>query len=114
VSDLWPCQFLLPIVNLGLMFFRALIAMCACACHSMYPTMGTKTLVFVFVIPHRAVHAGGGRVLHGWSAAAAQPGGSARRGAAGRGAVHDGRAARLCVPVQPQGILTHAGLQGRL
>ncbi|KAK1154846.1 claudin domain-containing protein 1-like, partial [Acipenser oxyrinchus oxyrinchus] len=39
--DLWPCQFLLPIVNLGLMFFGVLIAMCAC--HSMYPTMGTKT-----------------------------------------------------------------------
>ncbi|XP_058871709.1 claudin domain-containing protein 1-like [Acipenser ruthenus] len=43
-SDLWPCQFLLPIVSLGVMFFRAHIAMCACACHSMYPTMGTKAL----------------------------------------------------------------------
>ncbi|XP_058868168.1 claudin domain-containing protein 1-like [Acipenser ruthenus] len=43
-SDLWRCQFLLPFVSLGLMFFRALIAMCACACHSMYSTMGTRVL----------------------------------------------------------------------
>ncbi|KAK6457464.1 claudin domain-containing protein 1-like, partial [Huso huso] len=43
-SDLWRCQFLLPIVSLGLMFFGALIAMCACACHSMNSTIGTRVL----------------------------------------------------------------------
>ncbi|XP_041088450.1 claudin domain-containing protein 1-like [Polyodon spathula] len=41
---LWRCQFLLPFVSLGLMLFGALIAMCACACRSMYPTMGTGVL----------------------------------------------------------------------
>ncbi|XP_028668200.1 claudin domain-containing protein 1-like [Erpetoichthys calabaricus] len=41
---LWRCQFLLPFVSLGLMFFGALIGLCACACHSLYPTLGTGAL----------------------------------------------------------------------
>ncbi|XP_043939988.1 claudin domain-containing protein 1 [Protopterus annectens] len=41
---LWRCQFLLPFVSLGLMCFGAFIGLCACACHRIYPTIGTGVL----------------------------------------------------------------------
>ncbi|XP_006012304.1 claudin domain-containing protein 1 isoform X2 [Latimeria chalumnae] len=44
---LWRCQFLLPFVSLGVMCFGALIGLCACACHSLYPTIGTGVLHFL-------------------------------------------------------------------
>uniref|UniRef100_UPI00398F083D claudin domain-containing protein 1-like n=1 Tax=Pristiophorus japonicus TaxID=55135 RepID=UPI00398F083D len=37
-------QFLLPFVSLGLMCLGALIGLCACACHTLYPTIGTGVL----------------------------------------------------------------------
>lgn len=43
-SDLWRCQFLLPFVSLGLMFFGALIGLCACICRSLYPAIATGIL----------------------------------------------------------------------
>ncbi|XP_049641622.1 claudin domain-containing protein 1 isoform X1 [Suncus etruscus] len=41
---LWRCQFLLPFVSLGLMFFGALIGLCACICRSLYPAIATGIL----------------------------------------------------------------------
>ncbi|KAM4703255.1 claudin domain-containing protein 1 [Rhinophrynus dorsalis] len=41
---LWRCQFLLPLVALGLMFFGAFVGMAGCVCHSLYPALGTGTL----------------------------------------------------------------------
>uniref|UniRef100_UPI00398EB7B9 claudin domain-containing protein 1b n=1 Tax=Pristiophorus japonicus TaxID=55135 RepID=UPI00398EB7B9 len=37
-------QFLLPFVSLGLMCLGALIGLCACAFHTLYPTIGTGVL----------------------------------------------------------------------
>ena len=37
-SDLWRCQFLLPLVSLGLVFLSGLIGVCACLCRSLTPT----------------------------------------------------------------------------
>uniref|UniRef100_A0A4X2M2C4 Uncharacterized protein n=1 Tax=Vombatus ursinus TaxID=29139 RepID=A0A4X2M2C4_VOMUR len=44
---LWHCRFLLPFVSLGLMCFRALIGLCACACQRLYPTSATGVLHFL-------------------------------------------------------------------
>ncbi|KAJ6662233.1 hypothetical protein lerEdw1_012396 [Lerista edwardsae] len=44
---LWRFQFLLPFVSLGLMCFGALIGLCACACHSLYPAIATGVLHFL-------------------------------------------------------------------
>ncbi|XP_063161738.1 claudin domain-containing protein 1 isoform X1 [Candoia aspera] len=44
---LWRLQFLLPFVSLGLMCFGALIGVCACACHSLYPAIATGVLHFL-------------------------------------------------------------------
>lgn len=38
-SDLWKCQFLLPLVSVGLVFLAALIGVCACLCRSVTPTL---------------------------------------------------------------------------
>ncbi|XP_067874563.1 claudin domain-containing protein 1-like isoform X2 [Heterodontus francisci] len=38
------CQFLLPFISLGLMCFGALIGLCACSCHTLYPAIGTGVL----------------------------------------------------------------------
>ncbi|KAG5285956.1 hypothetical protein AALO_G00009400 [Alosa alosa] len=35
---LWRCQFLLPLVSLGLVFLSGLIGVCACLCRSLTPT----------------------------------------------------------------------------
>lgn len=35
---LWRCQFLLPLVSLGLVFLSSLIGVCACLCRSLTPT----------------------------------------------------------------------------
>uniref|UniRef100_A0A8C8VF07 Claudin domain containing 1 n=1 Tax=Pelusios castaneus TaxID=367368 RepID=A0A8C8VF07_9SAUR len=44
---LWRFQFLLPFVSLGLMCFGALIGLCACACHSLYPAIAVGVLHFL-------------------------------------------------------------------
>ncbi|XP_051560732.1 claudin domain-containing protein 1-like [Myxocyprinus asiaticus] len=36
---LWKCQFLLPLVSVGLVFLGALIGVCACLCRSITPTL---------------------------------------------------------------------------
>ncbi|XP_052401965.1 claudin domain-containing protein 1 [Carassius gibelio] len=36
---LWKCQFLLPLVSVGLVFLAALIGVCACLCRSITPTL---------------------------------------------------------------------------
>ncbi|XP_047434495.1 claudin domain-containing protein 1b [Mugil cephalus] len=36
---LWRCQFLLPLVSLGLVFLSGLVGVCACLCRSFTPTM---------------------------------------------------------------------------
>ncbi|XP_026876259.2 claudin domain-containing protein 1b [Electrophorus electricus] len=36
---LWRCQFLFPLVSLGLVFLGALIGVCACLCRSITPTL---------------------------------------------------------------------------
>lgn len=36
---LWKCQFLLPLVSVGLVFLAALIGVCACLCRSVTPTL---------------------------------------------------------------------------
>ncbi|XP_036372759.1 claudin domain-containing protein 1b [Megalops cyprinoides] len=41
---LWRCQFLLPLVSLGLVFLGALIGLCACLCRSLTPTLGIGVL----------------------------------------------------------------------
>lgn len=38
-TDLWKCQFLLPLVSVGLVFLSALIGVCACLCRSITPTL---------------------------------------------------------------------------
>ncbi|XP_078092413.1 claudin domain-containing protein 1-like [Mustelus asterias] len=38
------CQILLPFISLGLMCFGALIGLCACSCHTLYPAIGTGVL----------------------------------------------------------------------
>lgn len=41
---LWRCQFLLPLVSLGLVVLAALIGFCACLCRSLSPTLGLGVL----------------------------------------------------------------------
>ncbi|NP_001079463.1 claudin domain containing 1 L homeolog [Xenopus laevis] len=41
---LWRCQFLLPLVALGLIFFGAIVGLAGCVCHSLYPAVGTGIL----------------------------------------------------------------------
>nr|XP_020480053.1 claudin domain-containing protein 1-like isoform X2 [Monopterus albus] len=41
---LWRCQFLLPLVSLGLVVFAGLTAFCACLCRSLTPTLGIGVL----------------------------------------------------------------------
>uniref|UniRef100_A0A803KEN5 Claudin domain-containing 1 n=1 Tax=Xenopus tropicalis TaxID=8364 RepID=A0A803KEN5_XENTR len=41
---LWRCQFLLPLVALGLIFFGALVGLAGCVCQSLYPALGTGIL----------------------------------------------------------------------
>ncbi|XP_038851346.1 claudin domain-containing protein 1-like [Salvelinus namaycush] len=41
---LWRCQFLLPIISLGLVVLAGLIGFCACLCHSLTPTLGIGML----------------------------------------------------------------------
>lgn len=41
---LWRCQFLLPLVALGLIFFGAIVGFAGCVCRSLYPALGTGTL----------------------------------------------------------------------
>lgn len=36
---LWKCQFLLPLVSVGLVFLAVLIGVCACLCRSITPTL---------------------------------------------------------------------------
>ncbi|XP_016112580.1 claudin domain-containing protein 1-like [Sinocyclocheilus grahami] len=36
---LWKCQFLFPLVSVGLVFLAALIGVCACLCRSITPTL---------------------------------------------------------------------------
>ncbi|XP_078389790.1 claudin domain-containing protein 1-like [Cetorhinus maximus] len=38
------CQILLPFISLGLMCLGALIGLCACSCHTLYPAIGTGVL----------------------------------------------------------------------
>ncbi len=38
-TDLWKCQFLLPLVSVGLVFLSALIGVCACLCRSITLTL---------------------------------------------------------------------------
>lgn len=42
--DLWRCQFLLPLVSLGLVALAALTGFCACLCQSLTPTLGIGVL----------------------------------------------------------------------
>ncbi|XP_056387069.1 claudin domain-containing protein 1 [Hyla sarda] len=41
---LWRCQFLLPLVALGLIFFGAVVGLAGCVCRSLYPALGTGAL----------------------------------------------------------------------
>ncbi|CAL8241941.1 unnamed protein product [Merluccius merluccius] len=41
---LWRCQFLLPLVSLGLVVLAGLIGFCACLCRSLSPTLGLGVL----------------------------------------------------------------------
>ncbi|KAJ8007980.1 hypothetical protein DPEC_G00099980 [Dallia pectoralis] len=41
---LWRCQFLLPLISLGLVVLAGLIGFCACLCHSLTPTLGIGVL----------------------------------------------------------------------
>ncbi|KAM8923934.1 claudin domain-containing protein 1 isoform 2-T2 [Pelodytes ibericus] len=41
---LWRCQFLLPLVSLGLILFGAIVGLAGCLCRSLYPALGTGTL----------------------------------------------------------------------
>lgn len=41
---LWRCQFLLPLVSLGLVVLAGLIGFCACVCRSLSPTLGIGVL----------------------------------------------------------------------
>lgn len=42
--DLWRCQFLLPLVSLGLVVLAGLTGFCACLCQSLTPTLGIGVL----------------------------------------------------------------------
>ncbi|KAM7366240.1 hypothetical protein PAMP_015694 [Pampus punctatissimus] len=42
--DLWRCQFLLPLVSLGLVVLAGLTGFCACLCRSLTPTLGIGVL----------------------------------------------------------------------
>uniref|UniRef100_A0A3Q0S711 Claudin domain containing 1a n=1 Tax=Amphilophus citrinellus TaxID=61819 RepID=A0A3Q0S711_AMPCI len=42
--DLWRCQFLLPLVSLGLVTLAGLTGFCACLCRSLTPTLGIGVL----------------------------------------------------------------------
>lgn len=42
--DLWRCQFLLPLVSLGLVVLAGLTGFCACLCRSLAPTLGIGVL----------------------------------------------------------------------
>uniref|UniRef100_A0A8C1BK50 Claudin domain containing 1b n=1 Tax=Cyprinus carpio carpio TaxID=630221 RepID=A0A8C1BK50_CYPCA len=52
---LWKCQFLLPLVSVGLVFLAALVGVCACLCRSITPTLfvGLLHLLAVFLNSHR-------------------------------------------------------------
>ncbi|XP_063042551.1 claudin domain-containing protein 1-like [Engraulis encrasicolus] len=41
---LWRCQFLLPLVSLGLVVLAAIVGFGACLCHSLAPTLGIGVL----------------------------------------------------------------------
>uniref|UniRef100_H3C988 Claudin domain containing 1a n=3 Tax=Tetraodon nigroviridis TaxID=99883 RepID=H3C988_TETNG len=41
---LWRCQFLLPLVSLGLVVLAAFTGVCACLCRSLAPTLGIGIL----------------------------------------------------------------------
>ncbi|KAG7461852.1 hypothetical protein MATL_G00195490 [Megalops atlanticus] len=41
---LWRCQFLLPLVSLGLVLLGGMIGLCACLCRSFSPTLGVGVL----------------------------------------------------------------------
>ncbi|KAI1883508.1 hypothetical protein AGOR_G00232260 [Albula goreensis] len=41
---LWRCQFLLPLVSLGLVVLGGIIGLCACLCRSFTPTLGIGVL----------------------------------------------------------------------
>ncbi|XP_075698396.1 claudin domain-containing protein 1 [Rhinoderma darwinii] len=41
---LWRCQFLLPLVALGLIFFGAIVGLAGCVCRNLYPALGTGAL----------------------------------------------------------------------
>ncbi|XP_030636546.1 claudin domain-containing protein 1-like isoform X2 [Chanos chanos] len=41
---LWRCQFLLPLVSLGLVVLGGIIGICACICRSLSPTLGIGVL----------------------------------------------------------------------
>ncbi|XP_066518085.1 claudin domain-containing protein 1a isoform X2 [Hoplias malabaricus] len=41
---LWRCQFLLPLVSLGLVLLSGLVGFCACLCRSLSPTLGIGLL----------------------------------------------------------------------
>ncbi|KAI3375776.1 hypothetical protein L3Q82_004063 [Scortum barcoo] len=43
-SDLWRCQFLLPLVSLGLVVLAGLTGFFACLCRSLSPTLGIGVL----------------------------------------------------------------------
>lgn len=43
-ADLWRCQFLLPLVSLGLVLLAALTGFCACLCRSFAPALGIGIL----------------------------------------------------------------------
>lgn len=43
-ADLWRCQFLLPLVSLGLVVLAGLTGFCACLCRSLTPTLGIGVL----------------------------------------------------------------------
>ena len=43
-EDLWRCQFLLPLVSLGLVVLAGLTGFFACLCQSLAPTLGIGVL----------------------------------------------------------------------
>lgn len=43
-TDLWRCQFLLPLVSLGVVVLAGLTGFCACLCRSLAPTLGIGVL----------------------------------------------------------------------
>ncbi|XP_030077146.1 claudin domain-containing protein 1 [Microcaecilia unicolor] len=64
---LWRCQFLLPLISLGLMCFGALNGICACTFHSLYPTISTGVLHLlagICTLGSVACYAAGVQLLH--------------------------------------------------